>query len=255
MDMSRVTRCQIVNVKNNLRCKHKTRKPFLINGQYLCAQHFRCYYGDYYATYIQKMYKGYKQRRVIHNIYSKLPFDLQRKILDYTRKEHYHKKYIDTISKIVNLKVSSYLGNVPTKSYILQPIHHLNNFDYDIINKFLYLVQNLEYLSYIHHIYCKYIGVVSLENIELYEKYLYFMRNLNYIIEDGYLPSINIVNIINAFNITNSSDDLSDTDDTIINNNINIDMNDIHINIDNINDNINLYNNVYNHINTIENFL
>jgi hypothetical protein len=216
--MSKVIRCQIINTTNNLKCKHKTRNPFLINGRYLCAQHFRYYYGEYYTTYIQKLYRGYKQRRIIHNIYKKLPSDLQRKILYYTREQHYYEKYISTISKIVNPKIFKYLIDIPSEHGMLAVLY---NSGYNNINKFLYMIQNLPYLSYIHSIYLKYYCIISIENVELYKKFLQNMRHFNYIFESGYLVNINI--------------------NTETNNSINT--------------NINIYTNIYNYINNIDNFL
>jgi hypothetical protein len=61
-----------------------------------------------YAIIIQKYYRAYKNKKILNNIYLKLPDDLQRKIVFHIREEYYYNKYKKSIINIIDnrLKVS-----------------------------------------------------------------------------------------------------------------------------------------------------
>lgn len=73
-------RCQCKNITNNKICLHKSKNLFIINNKKYCTFHMN-YYHNKYAITIQSIYRGYKKRKYLNNIYNKLPDDLQNHIL------------------------------------------------------------------------------------------------------------------------------------------------------------------------------
>mgnify|MGYP002010524997 CR=1 FL=1 len=95
--------CTHINIQNR-RCKH-TRTNLQI--QNLCCIHSKLLYNKY-VIYIQKMYRGYKCRKKLKNIYNKLPDDVQRIILSKINRDHHIKKYKNTIKKILHKKTDKF---------------------------------------------------------------------------------------------------------------------------------------------------
>ena len=93
-----IMRCQIINKTNNYVCKNKSL--FISNNKRYCRFHYNYYMKDY-VIIIQKYYKAYKNRKLINNIYLKLPDDLQRKIVFHIRQDYYYKKYKECIQNII----------------------------------------------------------------------------------------------------------------------------------------------------------
>lgn len=100
-------RCQIINKTNSHVCKNKSN--FILNNKRCCRFHYN-YYMQKYAIIIQKYYRAYKNKKILNNIYLKLPDDLQRKIVFHIREEHYYNKYKKSIINIIDnrLKVSRF---------------------------------------------------------------------------------------------------------------------------------------------------
>lgn len=96
-------KCKCVNLTNKYICKNITRRPYYLNNNPCCSFHFS-YYTLKYVLLIQKIYRGYKQRKLVKNIYSKLPCDIQKKILNYVRRDFYYNKYVTRLGKIVENK-------------------------------------------------------------------------------------------------------------------------------------------------------
>ena len=97
-------RCQCKNITNNLICKNKFYKFNILNNKKFCTFHYK-YYSNYYATIIQKIYRSYKCRKIINNIYIKLPNDLQNKIINYIREKYYYQKYLKKLDTLVSKKL------------------------------------------------------------------------------------------------------------------------------------------------------
>ena len=110
MNNSKIYRCKCRNLTNNNICKNKTRNPFYINEKPICHFHYS-YYRIVYALIIQKYYKGYKQRKILNNVYKKLPEDIQRKIVKIIREKYYYNNYITLIGNIVEKKNKQYFNN------------------------------------------------------------------------------------------------------------------------------------------------
>lgn len=98
-------RCQIINKTNGLVCKKNS--SFILNNKRCCKFHYN-YYMQKYAIIIQKYYRAYKNKKIINNIFLKLPDDLQRKIVFHMREEFHYNKYKKCIENIIynRLKIS-----------------------------------------------------------------------------------------------------------------------------------------------------
>ena len=91
--MSKIYRCSCRNSTTDKICKNKMRNPFYINKKPICAFHYS-YYKTEYALTIQRYYKGYKIRKLLNNVYKKLPCDIQKIIVKFVREPHYYYKKI-----------------------------------------------------------------------------------------------------------------------------------------------------------------
>lgn len=90
--------CLYVNLYTGKQCKNIY--DFNIGIKNLCKNHCILLYTKY-ALIIQKIYKGYKCRRYLNNIFFKLPNDVQDIILNKINKDLYYKQYYKTINKII----------------------------------------------------------------------------------------------------------------------------------------------------------
>lgn len=107
---------------------------------------------------IQKHFRGYYCRRLLKNIYFKLPDDIQRKVIFYMREqyliEHHHHKII---KEILKRKFTSY--NMDKMKYIVYQ-YCCNN----LINK-KYINYCINNLSYYYRLYTKYIELAPFDNL------------------------------------------------------------------------------------------
>ena len=145
-------RCEFINSTNNKRCKHKfvmTRGNSLLhkyNNKHYCLQHINninindVKLGFKYknaALLIQKNYRGYKIRKILKNVYKKLPCDIQSYIINkYVREEYYNKKFNKSLQKVINNKLSKeidIINNCLKVSYE-NFINYISDNDKKIIN-------------------------------------------------------------------------------------------------------------------------
>lgn len=99
--------CELIKKSSGFtyKCKNST---FIKNKNgNLCYNHARLMYNQNIIL-IQKIFRGYKCRKYLKNIFYKLPNDLQYKILLYINKHHYQERYYKTLHKII-LKKSNKL--------------------------------------------------------------------------------------------------------------------------------------------------
>lgn len=122
--MNKIYKCKCQNITNNKICKNKMKNPFYINNKPICKFHYSYYY-EKYVLIIQKHYKSYKQRKIINNIYKNLPCDIQNKILYYVNEDYYYKKYLKTITNIVEKKIINVINFIQDKLDII--IHEIAN--------------------------------------------------------------------------------------------------------------------------------
>lgn len=148
-------RCQCKTAKN-LTCK---KNAIFINALTInryCKMHFKLHYIKYIVL-IQKIYRGYKSRRLLTNIYYKLPEDIQLIVDYYINIELHYKKYINHVNKIiVNKKNNFYNVFDIFDFYIVDKYEILYvRTDYlDAKNDVIY--NNIDLIYYMCHIYKKY---------------------------------------------------------------------------------------------------
>lgn len=108
---NKAMRCQCINHLNNQICRHKQKQFVMIYNKRTCNFHLKYYYSKY-AIYIQKIYRGNKSRRLLNNIYKKVPCDIQIIIKYHMNKELYDIKREKIISSIINLKIYRFLAKM-----------------------------------------------------------------------------------------------------------------------------------------------
>ena len=121
----RSRRCQFINITNQKRCKNKFRLTSSntilhkdnINSRYLCLGHMNytslLQKHNCYAKIIQRIYRGYRARKALNNIYKKLPDDIQSYIVHkYFREDFYNKKFIRNLSLVINEKIYKKLASL-----------------------------------------------------------------------------------------------------------------------------------------------
>ena len=126
----------------------KRGSPYKINNKYACTLHYKLTRNKT-AIVIQKIYKGYRERQKINNIYKKLPTELQHMILFYVRQDYYYNRYTKMFGRIVQNKLTIGLNNI------------INDLDNVMIYAYLdrlynYLTNNNEDILHINGIFIKY---------------------------------------------------------------------------------------------------
>ena len=158
-------RCKFRNVTNNNICKNRIKFPYFINDKICCVIHYK-YYRESYVITIQTYYRSYRKRKIINNVYRKLPDDIQRKIIVNVRKDFYYKKYLNTIRKIICKKI--YTSSLPI---FLEYLKNLDTREPSIINNTIfYLSNNHQTIINDYKLYIKYYSIIK-NNIS------YFMSN------------------------------------------------------------------------------
>lgn len=158
-------RCKFRNVTNNNICKNRIKFPYFINDKICCIIHYK-YYTECYVITIQSYYRSYKQRKLINNVYKKLPDDIQMKIIINVRRDFYYKKYVNTIRNIVCKKI--YASSLPV---FLEYLKNLDTCEPSIINNTIfYLSNNHQTIISDYKLYIKYYSIIK-NNIS------YFMSN------------------------------------------------------------------------------
>lgn len=122
----------------------------IIGQQKLCWKHYNKQYNQYIIM-IQKIYRGYKSRKIIKNIFIKLPIDIQNKIINYNRTDIYHKKYYNVIYKLIKKRY------IICYNYFNEPYKLLYYSDFQFMNIF-HIIYNTYYLynKYFDLVYCKF---------------------------------------------------------------------------------------------------
>ena len=203
---NRIQRCQFINITNQKRCKNKFKltssniilHKHNINSRYLCLGHMN--YTSLLQKYncnakiIQKIYKGYRARKALNNIYKKLPDDIQSYIVHkYFREDFYNKKFNNNLSLVINEKICKQLtilnGQMTNNRdnflefvlknediftnvcYLINKYYDLIEFDYIYMMKIL--VQDFRYLirSYYQYAFAG-IGDYTTSQKEEWEYYL-----------------------------------------------------------------------------------
>ena len=102
------TRCACMAKTTNRKCKKSF--SFIVNKKKYCYIHAQLAHNKFVIT-IQRVYKGWRQRKLLNVIYKKLPDDIQRKISWYVREPYYIKKYQVAIQLFLTKKAREHLDN------------------------------------------------------------------------------------------------------------------------------------------------
>jgi hypothetical protein len=144
-------------------------------GKNVCKFHFN-YYASKSAIIIQKIYRGYKARKYINNIYIRLPYDVQKIVNFYIREDHYIKKYNSLINNIVSKKIELCLN------YMCENINIYNNYNFPVgqtvTNYITFIYNNYEYIEKNFKLYFKYKKVLDKEDTIL-RRYTIFRPYIN----------------------------------------------------------------------------
>ena len=179
-------RCSAIATTTNRICQKKF--TFIIQNKKCCHIHAKILFNKY-ALIIQKIWKGYKARCLMTKIYTRLPDELQRKIIFYVRENYLIKKHHhDIIHNILKAKV-----NVHHLYLQIQIIKmRLNNEYIDIDD-----ITDTPYISADNKILTNAINQV-IRTYSLYTKYcfiapediiLYLKKNCNKIINKYYFEN------------------------------------------------------------------
>tara|TARA_Y100001970_G_C14240787_1_gene864791 strand:+ start:1342 stop:1992 length:651 start_codon:yes stop_codon:yes gene_type:complete len=154
-NFNKAKRCNCRNTTNNKVCSKKSKTLYNVDNKLYCINHYR-YYRNSYATKIQSIYKGYKQRKLINIIYKRLPEDLQYKILYYVKRNTYQKRYIKKLKDILDNKFMELYNDI-FNIYYLYPLN--NKFSYNIIKNKDKILQKC-------YLYNKYFEIVNYRHKE-----------------------------------------------------------------------------------------
>tara|TARA_B100000902_G_C27307899_1_gene916623 strand:+ start:920 stop:1579 length:660 start_codon:yes stop_codon:yes gene_type:complete len=181
------------------KCKNNNTK--LINNNYYCKNHSILFFNKYIIK-IQKIYRAYKSRKILKNIYYKLPQDIQKQILFYINESLYQKKYNRTIRNIINKRTYNIILYFKIKNILT----------IDLINSVYYLNNKYRSILFFNDIKCLYVYseelITTLNNYNIY--YLsnqedIILESNNFIINLNYSKLEDIINtIITIYNFRNN---------------------------------------------------
>lgn len=175
-----VTFCSNINLYTGKQCKNISNFNIGVNS--LCMNHCRLLYTKH-VLIIQKSYRGYKCRKYLNNIFTKLPSDLQDIILKKINKDLYYRRHCKIISKIIynrTYRLHNYRFNLEYFS-----IHYILNC-YNLYSKY-HTIIGFKYLKHMKILgeQLLYLCECILNNDNSLTYYsIYFNLNLNTITHD-----------------------------------------------------------------------
>jgi hypothetical protein len=153
-------RCNCRASSTSLICKNNY--SFIINNKKYCFIHAKMLFNTY-ALHIQRIWYGQKIRLKLKNIYYKLPYDLQRKVLFYVRENYLIEKHHHTIIRnILSKKVDKILSIEKVEN---QPR--------------LIKLDEYNYTSYVYYLYNKYNTITSLDKIWYLKNRIFVLKYFN----------------------------------------------------------------------------
>ena len=171
---------EVINICNK-KCKLCKKKAYLYN---YCYNHFKLKYLKKIII-IQSYYRGYKNRKIINNIYIRLPNDIQKYIQYFINIDLYHKRYYKKLNSI--LYKNTY------------KLFNMNNVNLVNINNRI----NIDYIIRAYYLFNKYHKIIYMNDL----KYYYILSE-NIIDTFSFLYMPNAIDTYNYFNpnIYNSID-------------------------------------------------
>ena len=177
-------KCSCIAISTGKKCRTKT--THIYGDKHICYIHANKMLGKY-VLLIQKTYIGYRTRKKLTIIYNKLPNEIQDIILSHMRQDHYNKKYIESLKKIIIKRYYSIFTDNPYIIFNHSIIPNNINYYYEIIKicnlfckyklilpkMFLYLLYiNLPEIIYYYQSYLKnipeYTDELEITSIHLY---------------------------------------------------------------------------------------
>ena len=134
-------------------CKKIKYPIFLLHNKNYCINHSKLYYNNCIIK-IQKIYRGYKLRKYLNNIFFKLPRDIQIHIINFNKINH--KKYTEFIKKNIyknNYKINNF-SNINKYEIYLSELNNILNklilyfniLDTNWINYYKFYFDNIHYI-------------------------------------------------------------------------------------------------------------
>ena len=130
------------------------------------------YYHDKEATIIQKCYKGYRVRKMINDIYKRLPDDIQRKIIYFIREDYYYNNYKKVLKDTIESKIENF--NKISNAWSIT----------DGDNFYIHISENINYLMYIYNLYEKYYTLLSFDISNIMYKHFEQILRIYYLTDD-----------------------------------------------------------------------
>lgn len=154
-----------------------------INNHSYCLNHSLLLYNKYVLK-IQRIFRGYKARKYLVNIFNKLPNELQELIIYYINDNLYKRKYLDTLTSIVINNTYNLHNHINSEKKL--SIDYLYNC-YKLYNKYIKIIP-INYLKHAYILsdqilnYCDILlhqnAVVLINSYSIYDKI--DLRNLDY---------------------------------------------------------------------------
>ena len=152
--MTKIIRCQCKNLINNKRCLRRCQMIYHFENKYYCLQHYQIILNKY-ALMIQKIFKGFKHRKLVNKIYKNLPDDIQYKILNFVRQDYYYKRYKNRLNMIIAIRMYKFELYHFRSPYYYYSLDNLN-FCID------YIVNNLQMITKLAYFYEKYYSILDI---------------------------------------------------------------------------------------------
>ena len=157
------------------------KKKIFSNSICLCVNYILLLYINTIIK-IQKIFRGYKTRKKINNIFIKLPTDIQKIIIHKINTPVYYVRYYNTINKIVDKRINNFLYSTNKK------------FDIEYINDCYYYV--IKYHSIININEIKLFYIINNDIKCLIDTYIYYYLNdelhMNFLLNNDFIEILNL---------------------------------------------------------------
>ena len=151
--MTKIIRCQCKNSINGKRCLRRCQMIYHFENKYYCLQHYQIILNKY-ALMIQKIFTGFKHRKLVNKIYKNLPDDIQYKILNFVRQDYYYKRYKNRLNIIIANRMYKF------ELYHFSPLYYYHSLDR--LNFCIdYIVNNLQMITKFGNLYQKYYSILD----------------------------------------------------------------------------------------------
>ena len=172
------------------KCKNN-KNLYLYKNKYYCINHSKLFFNNY-VIIIQKIYKGYRTRKKLKNLYYNLPSDIQNIIIYYINLPIYYRKYYNSLGKLI-----------------------YNNTNKFVMYKHYNEKINIDYIIKSYKLYNKYNCILNINNLKILFTYA---EEIKHILHNIFYMEINNISDFNNFMYTNN-----DLENIILKQQINID--------------------------------